>query len=93
MRGSAPPFSHPCYYGTDIDSEETLIAGGHSPAMIAKMIGADSLGFLPVEALPEMAGADGICRACFDGVYPTKIPAAGGKKRFERRFSERFSEE
>ena len=93
MRVSAPPFSHPCYYGTDIDSEETLIAGGHSPAMIAEMIGADSLGFLPVEALPEMAGADGICRACFDGVYPTKIPAAGGKKRFERRFSERFSEE
>lgn len=26
MRISSPPFLHPCYYGTDIDSEENLIA-------------------------------------------------------------------
>mgnify|MGYP002508664627 CR=1 FL=1 len=25
MRISAPPFLNPCYYGTDIDSEENLI--------------------------------------------------------------------
>ena len=30
MRISAPPFLHPCYYGTDIDSEENLIAS-HLP--------------------------------------------------------------
>lgn len=26
MRVSAPPFRHPCFFGTDIDSEENLIA-------------------------------------------------------------------
>ncbi len=29
LRISAPPFLHPCYYGTDIDSEENLIASHH----------------------------------------------------------------
>ena len=43
MRISAPPFLHPCYYGTDIDSEENLIASHHSTAEIAKLIGVDSV--------------------------------------------------
>ena len=30
MRISSPPFLHPCYYGTDIDSREHLIACHHS---------------------------------------------------------------
>lgn len=40
MRISAPPFLHPCYYGTDIDSEENLIACHHSMEEIAEIIGA-----------------------------------------------------
>ena len=44
MRISAPPFLHPCYYGTDIDSEENLIACHHSMEEIAEIIGVDSLG-------------------------------------------------
>ena len=47
MRVSAPPFLHPCYYGTDIDSEEHLIACKYTIPEIAEMIGADSLGYLP----------------------------------------------
>lgn len=39
MRISAPPFLHPCYYGTDIDSQEYLIACHHSVEEIAKIIG------------------------------------------------------
>ena len=31
MRVSAPPFLNPCYYGTDIDSRENLIACKYSP--------------------------------------------------------------
>ena len=30
LRVSAPPFRNPCYYGTDIDSRENLIACHHS---------------------------------------------------------------
>lgn len=83
MRISAPPFLHPCYYGTDIDSEENLIASHHNVNEIAKMIGVDSLGYLPTEALKTIAESDGICTACFNGDYPTKIPADTRKDRFE----------
>lgn len=85
MRISAPPFLHPCYYGTDIDSEENLIANHHTVAEIAQMIGADSLGFLPLEALPELAESEGICTACFTGDYPTAIEQNESKDRFERK--------
>lgn len=88
MRISAPPFLHPCYYGTDIDSEENLIACRHSVEEIAKIIGADSLGYLPCGRLSFLAGAD-FCSACFDGVYPTEIPAGTQKNRFEQKLSER----
>ena len=89
MRISAPPFLHPCYYGTDIDSEENLIACRHDTETIARMIGADTLGYLPVRDLPELAGSTKICSACFDGIYPTPVPQDMRKDRFERKLSER----
>ena len=88
MRISSPPFLHPCYYGTDIDSQEHLIACHHSVEEIAEMIGADSLGYLPAEKLYALAGEDVYCHACFTGDYPTAIPADTRKDRFERRLSE-----
>ncbi len=88
MRISAPPFLHPCYYGTDIDSTEHLIACHHSAAEIAEMIGADSLGYLPVESLSELIGSPHYCSACFDGNYPTAIPTGTGRNHFEQRLSE-----
>ena len=84
MRVSAPPFLYPCYYGTDIDSKEHLIACHHSVSETAKIIGADSLGYLPVESLSEMCGRQDCCRACFDGDYPTEIPSDTRKDRFEK---------
>ena len=90
VRVSAPPFKHPCYYGTDIDSEEHLIASRHTPAEIAALLGADSLGYLPAEKLCEMAMGDGFCDACFTGRYPTPVPADTRKDRFEQRLSEKL---
>ena len=88
IRISSPPFLHPCYYGTDIDSEEHLIACHHSPEEIARIVGADSLGYLPQEALSVLSGCDGYCSACFDGAYPTAIPTDTRKDRFEQKLSE-----
>lgn len=88
MRISSPPFLHPCYYGTDIDSCDHLIACHHPVNEIAEMIGADSLGYLPLEKLPEMMQGVPGCSACFSGKYPTAIPKKTGKNRFERRLSE-----
>ncbi len=73
MMVSAPPFLHPCYYGTDIDSEEHLIASKYNTKEIAKMIGVDSLGYLPKDRLRELIDSEGFCSACFDGDYPTRI--------------------
>lgn len=87
MRVSAPPFLHPCYYGTDIESREHLIACHHSVNEIAERIGADSLGYLPVSRLSELTGNTHYCSACFDGKYPTAIPADAGKSRFEQRLT------
>lgn len=85
MRISAPPFLHPCYYGTDIDSEENLIACKHTVPEIAEMIGADSLGFLRIEDLPALTGSRSICTACFTGDYPTTVESNESKDRFERK--------
>lgn len=89
MRISSPPFLHPCYYGTDIDSEEHLIACKHTIPEIAHIIGADSLGYLPVHSLPKLTGNCEFCDACFGGIYPTKIPTDTRKDRFEQRLSEK----
>ena len=90
MLSSAPAFLNPCYYGTDIDSRENLIACHHSIDEIAKIIGADSVGYLPLEKVRYLTGGDGtgFCTACFDGDYPTEEPTAVGKNRFERPISE-----
>ena len=87
MRISAPPFLHPCYYGTDIDSEENLIAFHHTVEEIAKIIGVDSLGYLATDELRELVGNDDFCSACFTNEYPTSIPKACSKNRFEQKLS------
>ncbi len=87
MRVSAPPFLHPCYYGTDIDSEEHLIASKYSVQEIAEMIGVDSLGYLPKEKLSELIDSTKYCSSCFDGDYPTKVINMP-KNKYEQRISE-----
>ena len=91
MRVSAPPFVAPCYYGTDIDDAEHLIANHHTVEEIAEIIGVDSLGYLSVEHLLQIAdGCEGFCTACFGGAYPTAIPRRGDKDRFERKIRQRI---
>ncbi len=72
VRISAPPFRYPCYFGTDVPSCEALIANTQSVSGIARIIGADSLGYLDIPGLSRMIG-DGkheFCDACFSGRYP-----------------------
>ena len=88
LRISSPPFLFPCYYGTDIDSQENLIACKHTPEEIAKITGADSLGYLPLEKLRDMAPLPrGVrpCAACFSGKYPTRTYSGAAKDKFEQK--------
>ena len=88
MRISSPPFLNPCYYGTDIDSRDHLIACKHTVPEIAEIIGVDSLGYLPVSELSELARTCDYCNACFSGEYPTAVPEDTRKDRFEHKLSE-----
>lgn len=75
LRSSAPPFLAPCYFGTDIPDEEELIACRCSVEEIRARIGADSLGFLSLDALKRIApdAACGFCGGCFTGNYPMPL--------------------
>ena len=87
VRISSPPFLHSCYFGTDIDSEENLIAGRcHSTEEIAEYIGADSLAYLPINALGELIDKKcGYCCGCFTGDYPVDTTGAGSKNKFDEK--------
>lgn len=83
MRVSSPPFLWPCYFGTDVPAREQLIAYNRSIEEIRQIIGADSLGYLRVERLKEMAGGMPICTGCFTGKYPLEPPAEDIRGEFD----------
>jgi len=95
VRISSPPFMGPCYYGTDIDSKDALIACRHTIPEICEILGADSLAYLSNENVKKLCGDEesGYCTACFDENYPTDIPKDNGKSRFERKISEGINPE
>ena len=74
VRISSPPFLWPCYFGTDIPAREQLIAYNRTIEEIRQIIGADSLGYLGIERLSEMAEGLPICKGCFNGCYPMEPP-------------------
>ena len=82
VRSSAPPFLWPCYFGTDVPSRDQLVAVNNTNDEICKIIGADSLGFLSIEALDKIAPDStvcGYCKGCFTGKYPIDIEEASKK--------------
>lgn len=88
VRISSPPFRHPCYFGTDVDSEDKLIACQYdSIDDIAKAIGADSLAYLSVSATHKLAdkASCGFCDGCFTGNYPVEVPKGQQKNKFEEK--------
>lgn len=74
VRISSPPFLYPCYFGTDVPSNNELIASTNSTEEICGLIGADSLGYMKIDYLEGMAGGLPLCKACFTGDYPMEIP-------------------
>src|SRR4029077_1501560 len=84
LRVACPPIIAPCYYGIDMSRKSELFATpfidlpgeGVSAAAqqrMAKELGADSLRYLPVEAIARSVSLppDRLCRACITGRYPT----------------------
>ena len=85
MRISSPPFVDVCYFGTDVDSRDNLIACQMSIDEIRKKIGADSLGYLSVSDVQKIASGARckFCTGCFTGQYPVEVPGEVPKDKFE----------
>lgn len=92
MRVSSPPFIHPCYFGTDVPSEDKLIACrlNSDVEAIAKEIGVDSLGYLSVEDIRKIAVGCGLdfCVGCFTGEYPAPAPEPQPADKFAEKYEE-----
>lgn len=90
VRISSPPFTNPCYFGTDIDSKDKLIACRLPVEGICKELGADSLGYLSVDGVKTIAANDhcDFCTGCFTGEYPIPVPKEMPKDKFERKIGE-----
>ncbi len=75
VRISCPPTISPCFYGIDTPTRRELIAATQSVEEIRQFIGADSLGYLSIEALRQAVGdTDGrYCLACYTANYPTRV--------------------
>lgn len=84
LRVACPPIIAPCYYGIDMSSKRELFAtdfadlpGGQvseaAQKLMARELGADSLRYLPVEAIARSVSLspERLCRACITGEYPT----------------------
>jgi amidophosphoribosyltransferase len=92
LRISSPPFKNPCYFGTDIDSRDNLIACRMSVQETCKYLGADSLGYLSIEnvsRIAENAGC-GFCDGCFTGNYPVPEPSIMPKSKYDQKIGELF---
>ena len=91
VRISSPAFIAPCYFGTDIDSKENLIACRMTNEEICEYIGADSLGYLSVESVKKLAGNSkcDFCVGCFTEKYPIEVPKDMPKDKFESKISEK----
>ena len=87
---SAPEFLYPCYFGVDVDSRENLIAANHTLEEMREILGVDSLGFLSVEGVKNIAEGCkvGLCTGCFTGKYPAETPAVTEKSKFESKIPE-----
>ncbi|WP_459555001.1 amidophosphoribosyltransferase [Lacunimicrobium album] len=84
VRIACPPIIAPCYYGIDIKEVGELFAPRYLGSELhltremeeamAREIGADSLRYLPVDAISRAIDIEEkqLCRACLTGEYPTE---------------------
>ena len=82
VRVACPPIIAPCFYGIDMSTVGELFApkfmAGRIPSVseqdaMAAELGADSLFYLPVDAVARCIDLppEKLCRACVTGQYPT----------------------
>lgn len=87
IRVASPAFVDVCYFGTDVDKKDNLIANNRTIEEIREYIGADSLEYLSLDSLKEITKdckVDGLCYGCFTGKYPIDVSNNPDKESFEK---------
>jgi len=82
VRISCPPTAWPCFYGINMPTREELIASSNSIDEIRQFVGADTLGYLSLDALKDSLTSTerGYCTACWTGDYPVPVPTEEGRQ-------------
>jgi len=79
LRISAPPTTHPCFYGIDTPTRSELVAASHTVEEIGRYVTCDSIAYLSHEGMMSAIGAEpsgaGYCSACFTGKYAVALGA------------------
>ncbi|MBN2143681.1 MAG: amidophosphoribosyltransferase [Candidatus Aureabacteria bacterium] len=85
VRVASPPVKAPCFFGIDFSTKKELIASRKPVEEIRKFIGADSLKYLSLQGMLNVApgGQGKYCYGCFSGRYPMPPP-----KHFEKTMME-----
>jgi len=84
LRISAPPTTHPCFYGIDTPTRSELVAASHTVEEIGRYVTCDSIAYLSQDGMMAAIGANpgtaagaalgtGYCSACFTGKYPVPL--------------------
>ena len=87
LRIASPPFIDICYFGTDIDNKNVLIANNYSIEKIKEIINVDSLEYLSLTNLKKLTEKSHItefCNGCFTSKYPIEVPKEIQKDTFEK---------
>ena len=74
-----------------LEQRDKLIACRYDGAdEIAKVIGADSLGYLSVDAIHKIAGEADVCfcDGCFTGSYPIPVPENPAKNKYDTKIGD-----
>ncbi|MCL2630566.1 MAG: amidophosphoribosyltransferase [Firmicutes bacterium] len=82
---ASPMVKHACYFGVDLEASDQMIACFNDKDEICKIIGADSLNYLPLPELRKacLGKSTDFCAGCFEGKYPcevTKVAPKVGKE-------------
>ena len=101
VRVACPPIVAPCFYGIDMSNIDQLIAPKYfgvegqltdvAQQQLADDLGADSLRYLPVEAIARAIDlpSNHLCQACVTGKYPTPF----GQKLYKIALDQRGAEQ
>ncbi|HSR96419.1 MAG TPA: amidophosphoribosyltransferase [Kofleriaceae bacterium] len=77
LRISAPPTTHPCFYGIDTPTRSELVAASHTVEEIGRYVTCDSIAYLSHDGMMAAVGAEpsgaGYCSACFTGKYAVPL--------------------